>query len=464
MPASDHDGQACSARDPITRHNVRAESFFSAFNGIYMGLAIFAAPVVAVTGVHADALELTILVSAFPVGVFLGPLWASLGRRWGMQKLVTQMAVWANVPLFLVFGLEDIARLLHVDPAAVFTILITISQLLNSAMRMGQSSLYHVMYAREQRGRVLGRLTSWTYLTMVPSILLTGWLLDKTPEMYRVLYPLAGLCGLIGCYYYGMLHVPAADTLPRTRASLRSGMDGVERILAQDRAYLLFQVAFFLSGSSFFMSTHVVLLLTRDRFAFGAFELALWMSVMPVLLLAVTSPVWGRVLDRIGIVRCRLLISICMTGYLGCYFGGIALGAAPLIYLGSLLQGLSNGGGQLTWALASSHFAPSAEDVPLYNGIHFVLNGVRGLVLPWVGSVLLVVLGAGAVLAATMVSLASIPIILRSLHLGDGPATPLAKSDHRNGKTGKMAPGEVQRGSAPGMAGFTDVREGEKVL
>src|SRR5437660_7530482 len=125
--------------DPITRHNLRAESLFSAFNGVFIGLAIFAAPVVAVTGVNADPLLLTILVSAFPVGAFLGPLWAGLGRRWGMQKLVTQMAIWANVPLFLLCWVSD---------ATLFTALVTISQLLNGAMRMGQSSLYRVMYPR----------------------------------------------------------------------------------------------------------------------------------------------------------------------------------------------------------------------------------------------------------------------------------------------------------------------------
>lgn len=421
MPGNKTSGSNGSIHDPITRHNVRAESFFSAFNGIYMGLAIFAAPVVAVTGVRANPLELTILVSAFPVGVFLGPLWASLGRRWGMQKLVTQMAIWANVPLFFVFWIEEAAPYLHVDVAVLFTALVTVSQLLNSAMRMGQSSLYHVMYARDQRGRILGWLTFWSNVTIMPSVLLTGWLLDKTPEMYRILYPAAGLCGLIGSFYYRMLHVPGASALPRRRSTIRAGVDGVERVLAQDRAYLLFQFAFFLSGSSFFMSTHVILLLTRERFQFGAFELSLWMSVVPLLLLALTSPFWGRVLDRIGIVRCRLLISICMTGYLTSYFAGIVCGWPILIYLGSFLQGLSNGGGQLTWALASSHFAPSPEDVPLYNGIHFVLNGVRGLLLPWVGSVLLVVVRDWAILAAAVLSLASIPIILRSLHLGDGP-------------------------------------------
>jgi hypothetical protein len=81
---------------------------------------------------------------------------------------------------------------------------------------------------------------------------------------------------------------------------------------------------------------------------------------------------------------------------------------------------MSNGGGQLTWALASSHFAPRTEDVPMYNGIHFVLNGIRGLVLPWVGSVLLVLIGPVAVLAATVVSLASVPVVLRSLRWGEG--------------------------------------------
>lgn len=394
--------------DPISRHNLRAESFFSAFNGIYIGLAIFAAPIVAVTGLQANPLELTILVMAFPVGAFLGPLWAALGRRLGMQRLVTQMAIWGSLPLFFLFWVDD---------AAIFTVLIAMSQLLNSAMRMGQSVLYGVMYPREQSGRVLGRLTFWTYITMVPTLLAAGWLLDKSHEMYKVLYPLAGLCGLIGSWYYSLLHAPGLDALPKRRSGFRSSVHGVEQIIAQDRGYLWFQVAFFLSGSSFFMSTHVLLLLVRDRFSFGAFQLTLWLTVVPQLLLLTGSPVWGRVLDHIGIVRCRLLISILMTVYLASYWGGIVAGLPWLVYVGSVFQGLSNGGGQLTWALASSHFAPRAEDVPLYNGIHFVLNGIRGLVLPWVGSVLLVLTGTGAVLVATLVSLASVPVILRSLRL-----------------------------------------------
>lgn len=373
-----------------------------------MGLAILAAPVVAVTAVQANPLELTILVAAFPVGVFFGPLWAGAGRRMGMQRLVTHMAFWANIPLLLIFWVDD---------SRLFTLLISISQILNSGMRMGQSSLYHVLYPKLIRGRVLGQLTFWTFLTMVPSILVTGWLLDMSREMYRILYPLAGVCGMIGCWYYHTLEVPAQRALTSSRNGIRASMRGVQNILASDRAFLFFQGAFFLSGSAFFMSTHIVLLLVCDRFSFSAFDLALWMTVVPQLLLALSSPIWGRVLDHIGIVHCRLLISFVQTASLACYWVGI-VGVSPIfIYLGSILLGMTNGGGQLTWALASSHFAPKAEDVPLYNGIHFVLNGVRGLVLPWVGAVLWVATGPGAVLAALITCSGSIPIILRSLKL-----------------------------------------------
>jgi MFS family permease len=397
-----------SGVDPLTRQNIRAETFFSAFNGIYMGLAILAAPVVAVKGVLANPLELTILVAAFPVGVFFGPLWAGAGRRMGMQRLVTYMAFWANVPLFLIFWVTESWQ---------FTLLVSVSQVLNSGMRMGQSSLYHLLYPKLIRGRVLGQLTFWTFITMVPSILLTGWLLDMSREMYRLLYPMAGLCGMIGCWYYRTLHIPAQRALLGQRSSFRASMRGAQQILASDRAYLFFQCAFFLSGSAFFMSTHIVLLLVCDRFSFSAFDLALWMTVVPQLLLALSSPIWGRVLDRIGIVHCRLLITIVQATSLASYWVGIVGGGPIFIYSGSILLGTTNGGGQLTWALASSHFAPRAEDVPLYNGIHFVLNGVRGLVLPWVGSVLWVITGPGAVLAALATASVSIPIIIRSLKL-----------------------------------------------
>jgi MFS family permease len=236
------------------------------------------------------------------------------------------------------------------------------------------------------------------------------------------------LCGLIGAFFYSMLNVPS-HLVPRPqRTGWRDGWRGVEHVMSNDKAYSLFQYAFFLSGSAFFMSTHIILYLTHQKFGFDAFELALWMSVVPQLLLTLASPAWGRILDRHGIVHCRLLISLLMMAYMGSYLMGIVSGVAWLIYLGSVLQGLANSGGQLTWLLASSHFAPRVEDVPLYNGIHFVLNGVRGLVMPWMGSIILVTAGGPwAIFSAILVTLTSVPIIVRGLKLDDERNEPVLR-------------------------------------
>ncbi|MGF1578106.1 MAG: MFS transporter [Gemmataceae bacterium] len=399
-----------SSLDPFFRHNLCVESFFSAFNGIFMGLAIFVSPIVAVVALEASPLEVTVLATAFPVGAFLGPLWAYLGRRWGTQRLVIVSSVLGNFCFLLLFWVEH---------AVHFTVLLSISQLLNSAMRMGQSNLYRLTYPKEKRGRVLGRLTFWTYVTMVPSVLMMGLLLDRSREIYQVVYPMAGICGLIGCFYYGLIRVPKAVADRGTKLSLRRGVQNVEQVLRDDKLYLLFQIGFFLTGGSLFLSRHVVLLLTKERFGFGAFELSLCLSVIPQIMLAVGSPLWGRVLDRIGIMRCRVLISSLLSLCLLLYFFGIVFERSWLIYLASFLLGFSNAGGQLTWFLASSLFAPRNEDVPLYNGIHFVLNGTRGLVLPWVGSILFVLTGPGALLASAGFSLGSLPVLLRALRLKD---------------------------------------------
>ena len=403
------------AADHLTRHNLRVESLFSLFNGVFMGMILFAAPVLAVTCLGASRTELTVITCAFPCGAFLGPVWAMLGRRWGMQKLVLQMALWANLPLFL---------MVWVDESVAFTAIITASQLLHSAMRMGMSSMYRATYPRPLLGRVLGWLTFCTFLTMVPTVLLAGWLSDASndPTAYHYLFPAAGAFGLLACLFYARVRPAAGAPVTQRLATLRSGIRHVRRVVVSNRAYMFFQLAFFLSGAAFFMSTHITLLLTHDDLGFDAFQLALWLSVLPQVVLAVSSPGWGVVLDRIGIVRARLLISAVMTFYLACYFGGIALGVPGLMYIGSVLRGLSEGGGQVTWAMASVHFAPKPEDVPLYNGIHFVLNGIRGLVMPWVGAELLFPYAREwTVFIATLVSAASIFVIGYSLRYGHGP-------------------------------------------
>lgn len=396
--------------DSCTRHNVIAESFFSAFNGIVLGLAFFASPVVALSGLHANALQLTIIVAAFPFGTFLGPLWGAIGQRIGMQNLVNVAGILGSVPLFCVYWVAP-------DQPGLFTALLVLSQLFISAMRVGQSSLYRVNYNVPQQGRIIGWLNSCNYFTMIPSTLLTGILLDEHGDSYRYIYPAAAVCGFFAAACYRMLRVPAQEPAPPT--NFHASFRNAERVLTQDRIFCFFQLAFFFAGSAFFMSRHIVIILMESEFGFRAGDTLLWLTVIPQLILVLGSPIWGWVIDHIGILRCRLLISVLVTCYLASFSVGIIFGWVALLYIGCIIHGIESGGGQLTWWMASS-FAPRSQDVPMYTGIHFVLNGVRGIFMPWLGTRLFLLFGgtlggAFAVVGGFAMALVSIPFALHSL-------------------------------------------------
>ncbi|MCS7015118.1 MAG: MFS transporter [Gemmatales bacterium] len=365
--------------EALIRHNLLRESLFSLFNGFFMGMILFAAPAIAATCFEVDTLTrmayVTVITCAFPCGAFLGPLWAAWGRRVGMHQLVVQTALLANLPLFALFWVEN---------GALFTAIITLAQLFHSGMRMGQSSTYYCTYPRSLFGRVLGTLIFWNYLGMVLAALLAGVVSSQDVRSYQWLYPLAGLCGLVACVFYGQLRLLRQPMVGRP-GSWRTGWQRLRQVMQQDRRFRYFEIAFFLSGSAFFVSWGVSIVLAHERLGWDTASITLWMTVVPQLVLALTSPIWGYVLDRIGIVRTRLLIAIVMTGYLACYLGGLVWLAPALMYVGSVLRGVSEGGGQVTWALASVQFAPAPDDIPTYNGIHFILNGLRGLLMPWLG-------------------------------------------------------------------------------
>lgn len=257
-------------------------------------------------------------------------------------------------------------------------------------------------------------LIFWNYLGMVAAALLAGQVSRNDPRSFQWLYPLAGLSGLVGCVFYSQLRLVRRAPLAPP-GSLRAGWKRLKKVMARDYRFRYFEIAFFLSGSAFFVSWGVSIVLAHERLGWDTGAITLWMTVIPQLVLAITSPAWGWVLDRIGIVRTRLLIAVVMTLYLACYLGGLIWLIPPLMYLGSVLRGVSEGGGQVTWALASVQFAPAPDEIPTYNGIHFILNGLRGLIMPWVGKWLALLAVSLPLSLSVIISAISILVICRSL-------------------------------------------------
>jgi MFS family permease len=99
--------------------------------------------------------------------------------------------------------------------------------------------------------------------------------------------------------------------------------------------------------------------------------------VLPQAVALVTTLGWGRLFDRVSFPMLRLAINSFFAASILVYFGP----SLTHQVLGSLLLGIGQGGGLVTWNLWVTKYAPPRRTAD-YMAVHTFLTGVRGLVAP----------------------------------------------------------------------------------
>jgi len=98
-----------------------------------------------------------------------------------------------------------------------------------------------------------------------------------------------------------------------------------------------------------------------------------------------TLPLWARYMDRVHIAQFRARSSWLWIVDQTMNWIGAATGMLGLIAVARVIQGTVRGGGLLAWQLGHNDFA-NRRMVALYMGMHVTLTGVRGAIVPFVGS------------------------------------------------------------------------------
>jgi len=107
-------------------------------------------------------------------------------------------------------------------------------------------------------------------------------------------------------------------------------------------------------------------------------------AVTPALLMALSAPVWGLLLDRINPMTGRALFNGIQCAAYGMHCYGGMIGEVWPFAIGAVLHAIGNGGSTINWLTGSLYFAKE-EHVSLYNSIHVGLTGLRGMTAPIVG-------------------------------------------------------------------------------
>ncbi len=325
------------------------------------------------------------LVAGAPAFANIASLWFS-GLAEGRDKTAWVSILMLLTALFLM--LMALAPL-----SALGLVLITVAMILARLAWAGvitlRAAIWRANFPRQVRGRITGRITVIYSAIIAVTAALIGLVMSFWPDAWRLLFPLAGLFGIVAARAYLRTRIRAGGRLRRGELAQRAARRGGQlraslRILTTDRWYRRYMLTMFAFGSGNLMVITLLVILLNEQFAFARFEQVLITTTLPLITLAVFTPIWARRLDAVHIFDYRARQAWAFVLALLLFAIAAAAGLSWLFWVGSLALGAAFAGGKLGWNLGHNDFA-SDDQSTLYMGIHVTLTGIRGLIAPLAG-------------------------------------------------------------------------------
>jgi MFS family permease len=265
--------------------------------------------------------------------------------------------------------------------ATWFTILIGITFMLRVFQQVAEMNMFRVLYPDSHRSQVVGVLRAVSAISGLTVTITSWWWFGLWPAYYAVLFCIMGSMLLSSAWFYAKVPIPKDASYERDQEPLWQSFKTGWRVFFADKSFVRFQVGFAMAGIANHIGLFLIPKVMRQEAGASDSTVRFVAAVMPVLLLVMTAPIWGRLLDRKtpmfarGVFNVLQIVAFIFYGY-----GGLSLQVWPFI-VGGAVHALSNGGGTINWLTGSLYFA-KPEHVSLYNGIHVFLTGFRGFIGP----------------------------------------------------------------------------------
>ncbi len=329
-----------------------------------------------------------VLFSAAAAGNIASFFWAWLASNRSSIRFIVLPSTLAGLCAMTV-------ALVPANHPYLFSGLVVGMYLAMSGVATVRTAVWHLSYHRAGVGNIVSRFQVSGMVVSAGLGALAGWLLTDDgafprslvplgPEAsYRVMFLVLGACGILGgllCQRARGGEPEEAAARPRARASLLAGW----RILRHDQAYRRFLGFMMIFGFGTMMSDTIMVLLMGDRFRANssAFEIVLYLVLVPTVVQLVTLPFAGRMLDRTNPMRLRAWGAVAWAISRALLFVAAMTGSLPLLLASQLLSGFGGGLGNVAWQLGHMHFA-RRDLVQHYMGLHVSATGLRGLIAPF---------------------------------------------------------------------------------
>lgn len=326
-----------------------------------------------------------------------------LMRRWGMRRVA--LAAW-------LVGRGAFVFTALATNATGLLVVFTLFWVMETWPAPAYIQAVQTIYPAHQRGRILAAVRAALVGITLVLTPLAGWVLDHYG--YRVLLPLAALSGVAS----SLIFYPVLRQIPDTLASPSRTILSPRRILSADRRMTFYLGGAMLFGLGALISAPLYPAVQVDQLNLS-YTLAGWLGLVQSAFWFLGYLFGGRIVDRLGGIRTLQIVfainALVMLPYIWATQGWMLLPSF-------IAAGLVTAGADLA-ALYTIIDLAGSERVPDYTALNSLTMGVRGLLGPFIGSLLVQIgwpfwavftLSAGLTLAGagvlTLVAKAQAPV------------------------------------------------------
>jgi predicted MFS family arabinose efflux permease len=327
---------------------------------------------------HFDASGLTkgLIAAGGGFGLLIAPAITALARRHGFTAMAMAMAMASLVALIGAVGFT----LAAVDHVGLFVA----GSLLGLTAVNASYPLMIFTYQRNfpalERGKRVGRGLVMKVAVSAPlAVAMGAWLTDR-PQLWWLVVLTGALAAVALAWLYRRIPSEQLDDVDEVGADRLRLFPHFE-LMQEDRQLRLTLFAWMLMGFGNLMLVPLrVEYLAQPEYGIEA-DAALIMILtvaIPAVMRLVTTPVFGRLFDRMSFFASRIMINLLFALYVAAFFTGSS--RAGLV-IGSITLGIAIAGGDLMWMLWVTKFAPKHR-VADYMGLHTFFTGIRAVLAP----------------------------------------------------------------------------------
>ena len=395
---------------PREKHTAILLLIAAGFNGFIQSFSQ-TQDIIARKALHAADWQILAMTLIWPISNLMS-IW--MGRIFERSEHKSRYFIAAGIfgRLVLVYGL-------FLAGVNEYLVILLLMYTANSILVPAQNSIFQKNIDGSRRAKVYGYTIS---LSMAFSVLITftaGRLLDTHEQSFRWIMVATGIAGFFSCVMLSRIKVKEKRAHPREealgfRARMKEPLTRSVALLKKNRQFAAFERSFSIYGMGFIMMTPVIPIFLVDILKLSYTANFLSKGILSQAGMLFLSPLLGKLHDRMHPFRfISLFFGVLMFFPLliivSSLFADQPVISTVLVFVAYLIFGLAMTGINIAWNMSSIFFA-GTEDASMYQSVHVSMTGIRGLIAPVLGLVLMRTFGIKAVffVAAGFLATASI--------------------------------------------------------